>query len=221
VRQALDESLTRLGTDGIDLYQLHVPDPTVPIAETLGALDDLVRAGKVREIGCSNLSADELDTAMAEAHERGLRPFASIQSPLNLVQRGALTDIMPACERNGIAFIPYYPLASGVLTGKYRRGKAAPEDSRIGQQVTADEQARILSDRTFARLDALTAFAAAQGHTLLELAFGWLLGHPAVATIIAGASKPGQAAVNADAAGWTLTPDEVAEATRVVQNAVS
>jgi aryl-alcohol dehydrogenase-like predicted oxidoreductase len=221
VKQAVDESLARLGTDRIDLYQLHVPDPAVPIAETLGALAELVRAGKVREIGCSNLTASELDDASAVACELGVRGFASIQSPLNLIQRGALADIMPVCERDGIAFIPYYPLASGMLTGKYRRGEAPPEGSRIREQLGDDERARILSDRTFARLDALTEFARARGHSLLELAFGWLLGHPAVATVIAGAAKPGQAAANARAAGWTMTSDDVAEATRVVEEAVS
>jgi aryl-alcohol dehydrogenase-like predicted oxidoreductase len=219
VKRAVEESLARLGTDRIDLYQLHVPDPTVPIDETLGALDDLLHAGKVLEIGCSNLSGAELEHATTVARERALPRFAGIQSPLNLIQRGALDDVMPVCERHDIAFIPYYPLASGMLTGKYRRGEEAPPGTRIREQLSDDERARILSDRTFARLDALTSFAEARGHTLLELAFGWLLGHPAVATVIAGAAKPGQVTANAQAAAWVLTPEEVAEATRVVQDA--
>ena len=219
VAQAIDESLARLGTDHVDLYQLHVPDPTVPIAETLGALDALVRDGKVREIGCSNLSGAQLEEANTAAAELGLRPFASIQSPLNVLQRATLDDVMPVCERLGVRFIPYYPLASGVLTGKYVRGEDAPAQSRLRDQLSDDQRARILSDRTFDRVEALAAYARERGHTLLELAFGWLLGHPAVPTVIAGAARPGQVAANAAAATWVLTPDEVDDVTRVVTTA--
>ena len=219
VRRAIDESLRRLGTDRVDLYQLHIPDPTVPIVETLGALDTLVRAGKVREIGCSNLSGAELEAANVAAADAGLRPFASIQSPLNVIQRAMLDDVMPVCERTGVAFVPYYPLASGILTGKYVRGAPAPEGSRIREQLSDDVRARILSDRTFDRVEALDAFAQARDHTLLELAFGWLLGHPAVATVIAGAARPGQVAANAQAASWAMTPDEVAAVNRIVAEA--
>ena len=130
-----------------------------------------------------------------------------------------LDDVMPVCERTGVAFIPYYPLASGILTGKYVRGAPAPEGSRIREQLTDDVRARILSDRTFDRVEALDAFARARDHTLLELAFGWLLGHPAVATVIAGAARPGQVAANAQAASWAMTPDEVAAVTRIVAEA--
>lgn len=220
-RTALEASLRRLGTDHIDLYQLHFPDPTVPIEETLGAMDEMVTAGKVREIGCCNLSGDELEKAAAAADRGGLRRFASAQNALNLLQRGADDDVVPACERLGMGFIPYYPLASGTLTGKYRRNEPLPAASRLVEQVDEGTRSKILSDRGFARLEALEAFAAERGHTLLELAFGWLLGHAPVATVIAGAGRPGQAATNAAAAGWQMTPEEVEGATRAVTEATS
>jgi aryl-alcohol dehydrogenase-like predicted oxidoreductase len=218
---AVEGSLRRLGTDHIDLYQLHVPDLSVPISETLVALNRLMQAGKVREIGCCNLSGAELDEAAAVAADAGLRPFVSVQSPLNVIQRATLADVMPACERLGIGFIPYYPLASGMLTGKYHRGQRPAAGTRLTDQLDADAQARMFSDRSFDRLEALEAFAADRGHTLLELAFGWLLGFPQVATVIAGAAKLGQVAANAGAAGWQLSPDEHAEVVQVVQQAVA
>jgi aryl-alcohol dehydrogenase-like predicted oxidoreductase len=213
---AVEESLQRLGTDRIDLYQLHFPDPRFPIEETLGALDELVKAGKVREIGTSNFSGAQLRAAQAAAEANGLRRFASMQGELNLIRRSALDDVMPVCEELDVAFVPYFPLASGVLTGKYHRGEAPPAGSRMADQVDDKLRTRLLSERTFARLDALEAYATRHGHTVLELAFGWLLGLPAVASVIAGASKPGQAAANVDAAGWRLTPDQVAEATAAI-----
>ena len=218
---AVEASLRRLGTDRIDLYQLHFPDPDVPIEETLGALDELVAQGKVREIGCSNLSAGALDEAAAAAARMGVRPFASTQGPLNLLQRATLDDVVPACERLGMTFIPYYPLASGMLTGKYRRGRDLPEGTRLSDQVTEEARRRIFTDRTFDRLEALEAYAAESGHTLLQLAFSWLLGHPNVATVIAGAAKPGQASANAAASEWRLTPEQVAEITKVVRSAAT
>ena len=218
-RRAVEDSLRRLGTDRIDLYQLHFPDPSVPVDETLAALDELVTAGKVREIGCCNFSAAQLEEAADVAVAAGHHPFVSLQSALNLFQRGALDDVLPACERLGVAFIPYYPLASGMLTGKYRRGEPIPDNTRLSEQVTEDARARLFSDRTFARLEALEAFAQARGHTLLELAFAWLLAQPSVATVIAGAAKPGQAAANAGAAGWHLTPDDAAAAVQAIVDA--
>ena len=215
---AVEDSLRRLGTDHIDLYQLHHPDPDVPVAETLSALDQLVRAGKVREIGCCNFTPAGLRDATVVARELGVRPFASTQDVLNLFQRGALEGIVPACQEVGMAFLPFYPLASGMLTGKYRRGQPLPTGTRLTEQVTEEAQHRLFSDRTFARVEALTAFAEARGHTLLELAIGWLLGQPTVPTVIAGASRPGQATANA-AAQWVLTPDEVAEAVGTVVEA--
>lgn len=213
IRRAIDESLTRLQTDHVDLYQIHFPDPDVPIDETLGALDELVAAGKVREIGCCNFSVDQLDEAAAVGeHNR----FASLQSALNLFSRGALSDTLPACRRHGMAFIPYYPLASGMLTGKYRRGALPSSGTRLTDQVDDDARSRIFSDRAFTRLEALEGWAADHGHTVLELAFAWLLAQPAVATVIAGAAKPGQPTANAAAAGWTLTADQADEVTELV-----
>jgi aryl-alcohol dehydrogenase-like predicted oxidoreductase len=218
-RRAVEDSLRRLGTDRIDLYQLHFPDPSVPVDETLAVLDEMVTAGKVREVGCCNFSAAQLEEAADVAVAAGHRPFVSLQSALNLFQRGALDDVLPACERLGVAFIPYYPLASGMLTGKYRRGEPIPDNTRLSEQVTEDARARLFSDRTFARLEALETFAAARGHTLLELAFAWLLAQPSVATVIAGAAKPGQAAANAAAAGWHLTPDDAEAAVQAIVDA--
>jgi aryl-alcohol dehydrogenase-like predicted oxidoreductase len=218
---AVDGSLRRLDTDRIDLYQLHVPDPSVPIGETLEALNRLVQAGKVRQIGCCNLSGTELDEAAAVAAAAGRPAFASVQSPLNVIQRATLKDVMPACERLGLAFIPYYPLASGMLTGKYHRGDRPTAGTRLTDQLDADAQARLFSDRSFDRLEALERFAADHGHSLLELAFAWLLGFPRVATVIAGAAKAGQVSSNAAASGWRLTDDEHRQVVEVVQAAVA
>lgn len=218
-RTALEATLRRLGTDHVDLYQVHFPDPAVPVEETLEVLDQLVRAGKVREIGCCNFTGGALEEAARVAAVGGWRPFASVQSPLNLIQRATLEEVMPTADRLDMAFIPYYPLASGMLTGKYRRGQPPPPASRLADQVGDDVRSRLLSDRSFARLEALEALAAEHGRSLLELAVGWLLGHANVATVIAGAAKPGQAAANAAAAGWRLTPEQVARATSVVAGA--
>jgi aryl-alcohol dehydrogenase-like predicted oxidoreductase len=219
-RIAIEDSLRRLGTDRIDLYQVHFPDPEVPIEETLGVLDDMVKAGKVREIGCCNFSGAQLEEAEKAAEAGSLHRFVSAQNLLNIFQRGALEDVIPACDRLGLAFIPYYPLASGMLSGKYRRGEPLPTGTRLTDQVDDQARQRLFSDRTFARLEALEAFAGDRGHTLLELAFAWLLGYPSVATVIAGAATPGQASANAAAAGWSMTPEEVAAATQTVLDAV-
>jgi aryl-alcohol dehydrogenase-like predicted oxidoreductase len=216
IARAVDDSLRRLETDYIDLYQLHVPDPTVPIAETLGALHDLVQVGKVRVIGCSNLSLAELQDADRVATELGIERFASIQTALNIFSRSALNDLMPACEQLGLALIPYYPLANGVLTGKYGRGRPLPTGTRLVEQIDDATREKILSDRTFARLEALEAYAVDRGHTVLELAFAWLLAFPAVATVIAGIARPGQATANANAAGWQLARHDADEIIRLV-----
>jgi aryl-alcohol dehydrogenase-like predicted oxidoreductase len=219
VRQAVEASLHRLQTDRIDLYQVHFPDPSVPIAETLGVLDELVVAGKVREVGCCNFSVDQLREA-THAAEAGAGPrFVSLQSALNLFQLGALDDVGPACAELQMAFVPYYPLASGMLTGKYRRDAPLPTGTRLVDQVSDAAKARLFSDRAFARVEALTAFAESRGHTLLELAFGWLLAQPVVSTVIAGAAKPGQATANASAATWRLSADDAREVTHVVIDA--
>ena len=201
VRRAADASLQRLGTDYIDLFQLHSPDPNVPIAETLGALDELVKQGTVREIGCSNFSAMQLEEA-EHAVQPGAARFVSVQNEYSLIRREPEADVLPECARLGIAFIPYYPLASGLLTGKYRRGRPLPKGTRLA------EGNGMLADENLAAVEELIQFAESNGHTLLELAIGWLLAHPAVASVIAGATKPEQARGNASAALWRLSDEE-------------
>jgi aryl-alcohol dehydrogenase-like predicted oxidoreductase len=205
VRQAAENSLRRLGTDRIDLYQLHQPDAQVPIAETLGALDDLVRAGKVREIGCSNFSGDQLSPAEAAVREGGAR-FVSVQNQYSLVHREPETEVIPECVRLRIAFLPYFPLANGLLTGKYRRGEALPEGSRARDGFGP----KVFTDENLALVESLTGFAAARGRTMLELAVSWLAAQPAVASVIAGAKSPEQVKANASAAGWRLTAADLA-----------
>jgi aryl-alcohol dehydrogenase-like predicted oxidoreductase len=207
VRRAVEESLRRLRTDRIDLYQLHEPDEETPIADTLGALDELLREGKVREIGCSNFTAAQLREATA-AVASGAAGFASVQNELNLLDRADEREALPEAERLGLAYIPYFPLASGLLTGKYRRGEPAPEGARIAGWP-ADRVAEVLTEATFYRIDALTRFAEERGHTLLELAIAWLLAKPAVASVIAGATRPEQVAANVDAADWRLNEQDV------------
>jgi len=211
VRSAAEDSLRRLGTDRIDLYQLHMPDPDVPIEDTLGALDELVRAGKVREIGGSNFSIDQLRSAQAAARH-GAR-FVSLQNEYSLLHRDPERDVIPECKRLKIAFLPYFPLASGLLTGKYRRGQPAPDGSRIG---TGGHFAGMLSDQNLATVESLVAFAESRGHTLLELAISWLLSRPAVSSVIAGATTPQQVKANAAAAGWRLGPKDLAEIDAIV-----
>jgi aryl-alcohol dehydrogenase-like predicted oxidoreductase len=212
VRRALEDSLRRLKTDRIDLYQLHQPDPEVPIADTLAALDELVKAGLVREIGCSNFSAAQLREAHAAVREGAAR-FVSVQNEYSLLQREPEREVLAECERLGLAFLPYFPLASGLLTGKYRRGRPPPKGSRI---ETGGRFGDLLAERNLAVVERLIAFAEARGRTLLELAISWLLSRPAVASVIAGATSPEQVAANAKAAGWRLTPAELAEIDAIV-----
>lgn len=212
IRRAVEDSLRRLGTDRIDLYQLHRPDPEVPIADTLGALNELVQAGKVREIGCSNFSAKQLREAASAVKPKGAR-FVSVQNEYSLLHRDPESDVLPECERTGLAFLPYFPLASGLLTGKYRRGKAAPAGSRLsGGGWGADR----LNDQNLAVVESLIAFATSRGHTILELAVSWLLTHPAVASVISGATSPEQVRTNTAAAAWRLTPEELAEIDKII-----
>ncbi|HET8655977.1 MAG TPA: aldo/keto reductase [Longimicrobiaceae bacterium] len=207
LRRAVEDSLRRLGTDHIDLYQLHRPDPGVPIAETLGALDELVRAGKVREIGCSNFSAQQLEEADAAARRTGAR-FVSVQNEYSLLHREPENGVLEACERLGLAFLPFFPLASGLLTGKYRKGRPAPGGTRLTE---GDRYAGLLSERNLDVVERLIDFAQGHGHTLLDLAFSWLLSRAVVASVIAGATRPEQVRANAAAAGWALTPAQLAE----------
>ena len=213
VYRAVDDSLRRLGTDRIDLYQLHTPDPGVPIGETLGALDELVKAGKVREIGCSNFSADQLREAEEAAREDAAR-FESVQNEYSLLHREPEGEVLPECESSGIAFVPYFPLANGLLTGKYRQGEDAPAGSRLDSA----RGERLLTEENLAVVERLIEFSASRGRTILELAFSWLLRRPAVASVIAGAVSAEQARGNAGAAGWQLTDEELNEVDSIVKS---
>jgi aryl-alcohol dehydrogenase-like predicted oxidoreductase len=214
VRAACGDSLRRLGTDRIDLYQLHAPDASVPIDETLGALDELVRAGKVREIGCSNFSPELIEQATKASDSAGIARFVSVQNELSLIRRKGGTELVEAAQQHGLGILPYFPLASGMLTGKYRRGEAPPEGTRIAG-APEDRRERALSDRNFDLVEQLEAFATSRGRTLLELAMSWLAGLPAMASVIAGATSPAQVRANAAAAGWVLTADDRAEIDRI------
>jgi aryl-alcohol dehydrogenase-like predicted oxidoreductase len=212
IRLAVEASLRRLGTDYIDLYQLHKPDPDVPIAETLGALDELVKAGKVREIGCSNFSAEQIREAEA-AVQPGAARFISVQNEYSLLHREPEQGVLAECERLGLAFIPYFPLMRGLLTGKYRLGQPAPEGTRITAWSKTEE---FLTERNLTIVENLIRFAESHGHTILELAFSWLLARPVVASVIAGAMRPEQVHANVAAAGWQLSEEDLAEVEKVL-----
>jgi aryl-alcohol dehydrogenase-like predicted oxidoreductase len=213
IMTAVEASLRRLKTDWIDLYQLHQRDPLTPIEETLRALDDLVRQGKVRYVGCSNLSAWEVATAQWTARHHNLNSFVSCQDEYSLLARGIERELVPMIERYGLGLLPYFPLACGLLTGKYKRDAAPPTGTRLSVMKQRAEQ--YLTARNFDIVEQLTAFAKARGHTLLELAFSWLLAHPFVPSVIAGATKPEQVEQNVAAARWALTADEIAEVDRI------
>jgi aryl-alcohol dehydrogenase-like predicted oxidoreductase len=198
----VEESLRRLRTDYIDLYQLHYPDPKTPIEETLRALDDLLKSGKVRYIGCSNFSAAQLREAEGTASRNELTMFVSSQDEYSLLVRDIERDMLPLIEQYGVSELPYFPLASGLLTGKYRKGQAAPKGTRLGdKQGLADKYHH---EANLEKVGRLREFAESQSHTLLELAFSWLLSHKAVASVIAGATKPEQVKSNAAAGDWNL-----------------
>ena len=207
VMAAAEGSLRRLGTDRIDLYQLHLPDDKTPIEETLEAMDGLVRDGKVREIGCSNFDGTRLDAAASAAAKHGTARFESVQNELSLLRRRGEPDLLDACERHDLAILPFFPLASGMLTGKYRRGEDPPAGTRLAG-LEGEGRQRALSDKRFDTVEALDGFARECGHTLLELAMSWLAGLPHLASVIAGATKPEQVRANVAAVGWTLTDDE-------------
>ena len=209
VKRALEDSLRRLGTDYVDLYQLHRPDPETPIADTLEALAGAVREGKVREIGCSNFSVAQLQEAVAAVAE-GAPRFVSVQNEYSLLERGPETGVLGECARQGIAFIPYFPLKSGLLSGKYRRGAAPPPGTRLAG-MPAERQELLLSGKTMDAVEALERYAEKRGRSILELAIAWLLAKPAVSSVIAGATKPEQVRANAKAAAWVLEASEVAE----------
>ena len=201
IRRAVEGSLRRLRTDVIDVYQHHEPDPSTPIEETLAALDELVREGTVRHIGSSNYSAEQIEQAERVARERGLTPFVSAQNHYSLVEREIEDDVLPACERLGIGQLPYFPLASGLLTGKYARGVEAVEGRLAGREVPEER---------WDRLERLQRFADERGVPLLSVAIGGLAAMPAVASVIAGATKPEQVAANVEAGEWEPTADDLA-----------
>lgn len=213
VLEAVDASLRRLRTDRIDLYQLHQPDPKTPITDTLGALDELVRAGKVREIGCSNFSVVQIREATDAS--QGRAQFVSVQNEFSLFHREPETNgVLPECERRRLAFLPYFPLASGLLTGKYREGKKLPKGSRAADGWGP----KVFTEQNLAIVELLIEFAESKGHTILELAFSWLLSHKPVASVIAGASKPEQARANAKAADWQLAADDLAQIDAIMRS---
>ncbi|MBN9566194.1 MAG: aldo/keto reductase [Alphaproteobacteria bacterium] len=213
ILQAVEDSLKRLKTDWIDLYQLHQPDPTTPIEETLEALNLLVRQGKVRAIGCSNMSAAQLNAARALSAAKGFAAFESAQDEYSLLKRDIEQGVLSAVEKYGMGLLPYFPLASGMLTGKYTRGAAAPGNTRFA--VMTGLANRYMTDANWDKVETLSAFCKARGHTLLELAFSWLVSHQSVTSVIAGATRPEQIDQNVRAARWDLSSDELAEIDRI------
>jgi aryl-alcohol dehydrogenase-like predicted oxidoreductase len=218
VKRAFDASLKRLRTDYVDLYQQHVPDPDVPIADTLGALDELIKAGKVREIGCSNFTARQLREAhAASTASPGSPAFVSVQNEYSLLHREPEEEVLGECEREGLAFLPFFPLMSGLLTGKYRKGQPIPKDTRVAKY---ERYGKLLTDENLDKVEALIDFAESRGRTLLELAFSWLLAHRVVASVIAGATSREQVGNNAKAAGWKLAASDLEEIDSMLRAAV-
>ena len=207
IARAVEASLRRLRTDYIDLYQIHAPDPATPIEETLSALDDLVRAGKVRYLGHSNFSGFQTADAAWTARVNHFTPFVSAQNEYSLIQRGVEKELVPALEHYGLGLLPFFPLASGLLTGKYRRGAAAPAGARM-----ADERyARRLAEAPWDTIEALAAFAEKRELSPLDVAIGGLAAQPAVTSVIAGATRPEQVTANAAAGSWVPSAEDLAE----------
>jgi len=216
ILSAVDASLRRLKTDWIDLYQLHSPDPLTPIEETLRAFEDLIRQGKARYIGCSNLPAWQVVEAQWTARDLRLNAFVSCQDEYSLVVRDPERELLPAMDAYSLGLLPYFPLACGLLTGKYKRNKM-PEGARL--TTTKRLADRYLTDANWAVVEGLEGFCAKRGHSLLELAFSWLAVRPRVASVIAGATKPEQLEQNVKAVEWTLTPEDMAEIDRLTKKA--
>ena len=209
IMQAVEDSLRRLRTDWIDLYQLHAADPLTPIEETLRALDDLIRQGKIRYVGCSNVPAWQMAEAQWTAKVEHLSAFVACQDEYSLLVRGIERDVMPAARQYGLGLLPYFPLASGLLTGKYKRNAPMPEGARLTKtQRLAD---RYITDKNWPIVEQLGDFAEQRGRTMLELAFSWLLAQAPVASVIAGATRPEQIAQNVKAGAWKLSPEELQE----------
>ncbi len=209
VAQACDASLARLGTDRIDVYLLHTPDSKTPIGETLEAMAALRARGKVLEIGCSNLSAAQIDEASAAAAGLGVPGFVTVQNEYSLLRREPEAEVLPACRRLGMSFMPYFPLAAGLLTGKYRAGEQAPQGTRLAEPAGRD---RWLTEDRLSLVERLVTYGEDRGRTVLELALSWLAARPEVATIIAGATRPEQVRANAEILeSWALSEDEITE----------
>jgi aryl-alcohol dehydrogenase-like predicted oxidoreductase len=213
VARAAEASLKRLGTDYIDLYQLHRPDPATPIEDTLGAMDKLVRDGKVRQIGCTYLTGAEYARSRAAAAKKGFHPFTTCQNEYNLLVRAIERDLVPEIDKTGAGFMPYLPLAGGFLTGKYRRGAAVPEDSRFAK--VRWQASQVMSERNWRILGRLEEFCAARGRSVIELAMSWLAQRPFVTTVIAGATKAEQVEGNLRALSWALAAEEMTEIDRI------
>ena len=208
IMEQVELSLQRLQTDHIDLYQMHYPDSSTPIEETLRTLDDLVRQGKVRYIGCSNYAAWQVAEAVLTSHTLHLEAFISVQPPYNMLEREVERELIPCCQAYSIGILPYHPLASGFLTGKYQQGESLSKGTRLYDFAKARSN---LTDRNFDLLDRLKVFAMERGHSTLELAIAWLLANPSVGSVIAGARLPGQVVDNVNAADWQLTPEDLHE----------
>jgi len=215
IMSACEASLKRLNTDYIDLYQIHFPDPETPQEETLSALNDLVRAGKVRYLGHSNFSGVQTADAAWIAKTKGYAPYISAQNQYNLLDRRVEKDLTPACAQFGVGILPYFPLASGFLTGKYKRGEEPSKDTRFGAMSQMAKSA--LTDSNFATLDKLTEFARSHGHSVLELAIGWLASMPQVSSVISGATKPEQVSANVKGGEWKLSAEELAEVDKIAK----
>lgn len=215
ILSAVEATLRRLNTDWIDLYQIHRPDPGTPIEETLRTLDDLVRQGKVRYFGCSNFQAWQVVEAHWTSRELGIHSFISCQDEYSLLVRGIEFDRIPVMERYGLGLLPYFPLASGILTGKYKKGAAPPEGTRFAAWKSVSQ--RFASDTNWRLIELLERFSSERGHTMLELAFSWLLAKPVVSSVIAGATRPEQVEMNMAAANWDLSQEELAEVDRLTR----
>ena len=212
---ACEASLRRLGTDYLDLYQIHTPDPSTPEEETLEALDSLVRSGKVRYIGNSNYAGWQLARAAGISRERGLASYVSAQNEYSLLNRSIEAELMPACRHFGVGILPFFPLASGFLTGKYKRGAEPPKGTRLAaMRPLAD---RYMNERSFNILENLVKFASDRGHTMVELACSWLATQPEISSVISGATSPDQVSENVKAVNWRLAPDEMKEVDKLTR----
>ena len=211
IMSAVEDSLRRLQTDHIDLYQIHTPDAKTPIDETLRALDDLVTQGKVRYIGHSNFSGWQTAAAHFTAEKMGANPFISAQNEYNLLNRRIERELVPACEAYGLSILPFFPLASGFLTGKYKQDQPLPEGARLSSPAAAGMASQILTPKNYETLEKLEAFATQRGKPMIDLAFGWLASQTFVASVIAGATRPEQVQQNVESGNWRLTADEMAE----------